>query len=267
MNKTLSPRSRALSNNHKGYLDFLTRLGSIDFEMGIFKQDVLSSLLQWRTEGNIIHWLDVGGGAGDSTIPVLDYIENHTKFNLEYAHLDYLPSIIDVFKTNILTKNYRNVNIITELANWEYYSSFRRYDIVSFIHSAYYLGSISSIVSKTLESLNTGGIIFIANLGLHNGIDSHYSQIYQKIYGVGTHDIDTILSEFENRGAIIKKMYRQENVLDLYCIKRSNISEYKRIISFLTDREFNLHDESIVLSVSEDGKLVFPLSVAIVMLR
>jgi ubiquinone/menaquinone biosynthesis C-methylase UbiE len=261
MPKLKTPKSEALSQNSKGYKEFIDALGSVEPEMHYFKQKVLKSYLKLSKHKEIsVRWLDVGGGTGDPTISILEELDNTDNVSLEYTLIDYLEPILDIFMLKVNILNFKKLEIKTVLSIWEDYVSAAKYDIISFIHVFYYVSNLSESVSKAIIMLKNDGYIFICNLvTLPNGEDSHYNQIYKIIYGISTVNIYEIANEFKKQGAEVDKIVVKTKVLDLFEIKRKNQSKYRRIISFITDRKFSKSDEKIVLSVANNGKLIFPL--------
>jgi 2-polyprenyl-3-methyl-5-hydroxy-6-metoxy-1,4-benzoquinol methylase len=260
-----SPKSEALAENSRGYLEFVQALHSIKPEMNYFGQKILKNFISDPVRRRNFTWLDVGGGLGDPTVPILDYLERLSGIRLEYTLLDYMSSIVQQFLHRIDYKVYQNIQIQTALSRWEDYSTRLKYDIVSFIHVIYYTGDLSKTILKSLDMIDDDGYIFVANLGLlPGGVESDYSKIYKKIYGVSPTNIFEIANEFEHQGGFIDPPTIEIRVLDLFQIRSEDQERYKRVIAFLSDRPFSLEDEEIVLSVATNGKLVFPLGMMVV---
>lgn len=118
-------------------------------------ETIIPNIIAHKTlKESSIKYLDIGCGYGDKTLSIINLIKKY--HSISTTAIDPSPELLSIFKNQ-----FANKDINLQCSPWESYQLIENFDLITSIHTFYYIDDWEAAINKMLTHLNKSGTILI----------------------------------------------------------------------------------------------------------
>lgn len=180
-------------------------------------------IIKNASKGRIYNYLEIGGGDGLHTIPIIRA--------LKPGHVDFLePSNSAPTKFSKFVRS-KNINFSIINTTFEKFNTNKKYDLITSIHSWYYINLKS--LEKLYGLIENGGTSFIFLDSKHDMIKTLENICERELYNYKSNDFEDVIA-YLDRKRIGYKVYKYDTVLSGLLKNGEFTREARTIISLIS---------------------------------
>lgn len=193
--------------------------------LGWFTDHVIPQLCTDSTS-----FLSVGCGAGDLDVKILAAGKRHAS-SISYVGLEPDPQQCSRFASRMESANDQNIRIEAHNTRFEKFAEQRRFDLVTLVHSLYYMDDPERAIENALNLVNESGrlVILIASNDTLNELSSSFWELEN---AGSTWFSEDLSKHLDNRGIAFERE-RIEATLDITSCCESDSEQGIRIADFV----------------------------------